>query len=120
MHAMCRFRYDREITLWLSGFMGRALPGTCFPDKVDYGIRALPGCDGRAFELDMSLPVRDGTVDIEIEMTVLAGNGSGPAFGGVSATRDVLDENRMHVETQRWDDGEGAWLRVEPCTDDDV
>lgn len=120
MHAMCRFRYDREITLWLSGFMGRALPGTCFPDEVAYGIRALPGGDGRAFELDLSLPAQDGTVDIEVGMTVLAGHEGGPVFGGVRATRDVLDEGGLHVETRRWDDGEGAWLGVEPCTDDDV
>ena len=36
MRFMAHFKYDREITLWLSSFMARALPGTPFPEEVPY------------------------------------------------------------------------------------
>lgn len=120
MHAMCHFKYDREITLWLSGFMGRALPGACFPEEVAYGIREHMACDAYVYDLDMSIPAPDGTVDIEVRMSVWAGPRPlddpepGPEFDDVRATRDVLNERGLHMETRYWDDEKGAWLRVDP------
>lgn len=65
MRFVAHFKYDREITLWLSSFMARALPGTPFPEEVPYALDPCdPMLDARAYVLFMTLDVEGGKVDI--------------------------------------------------------
>lgn len=125
MRFMAHFKYDREITLWLSSFMARALPGTPFPEEVAYDIHERETCDAFEYVLSMSLPLPDGRADIDVTMEIwtgprlLGGPEPEPCFFDVRATRDMLDERGLHAETLYWDDGKGVWLAVVPDTDGD-
>lgn len=116
MRFMAHFKYDREITLWLSSFMARALPGTPFPEEVPY---ALDPCettlDARVYGLFMTLDVEGGQVDIAVNMVVrdfgpLAG--VEPRFEDPEITRDVRGGDGSHLKTLAWNDVEGKWLEV--------
>ncbi len=115
MEFAAHFKYDREITLWLSEFMGRALPGTCFPEEVPYCL-----CDGddlldsETHRLFMTLDVDGGMVDIAVTLVipVLDHDGRGPRFEDPEITRDVQDADGAHLGTLVWDDPEGRWLEL--------
>lgn len=75
MRLPAHFEYDKEITLWLSSFMARALPGIPFPEGVPYCLS--PGedaVDAEAHRLFMTLVVDGGMVDIAVTAVV-------PCFG---------------------------------------
>lgn len=99
---------DNPVALRL---MGRALPGTRFPEGLPHGIREQMAHDVYAYELDMTPTVPDSTVDIEVTMSAWSGPrrfdvpGPEPEFGDVRATRDALDNRGLHLKTLYWDGG---------------
>lgn len=117
MRFVAHFKYDREITLWLSSFMARALPGTPFPEEVSYALDPCdPMLDARAYVLFMTLDVEGGQVDIAVNMVVRDFDplvGAGPRFEDPEITWDVQDGNGSHLKTLAWNDAEGKWLEAD-------
>lgn len=117
MKFAAHFKYDREITLWLSGFIGRALPGTCFPEEVEYELRpAEPMLDAEAYRLFMTLDVDDGEVDIAVTMVVHSFDflfRRAPQFERLEITRDLQDASGNHIKTLVWNDCQGKWIELD-------
>lgn len=117
MGFTAHFKYDREITLWLSSFMARALPGTPFPEEVPYALGPCePMLDARAYGLFMTLDVEGGQIDIAVTMVVRDFDplmGFEPRFEGPEITWDVQDGDGSHLKTLAWNDVEGKWLEVD-------
>lgn len=117
MRFMAHFKYDREITLWLSSFMARALPGTPFPEEVPYclspGEEAL---DAETHRLFMTLDVDGGMVDVAVTLVIPCFGppaGDPPRFEDPEVTWDVQDGDGSHLKTLAWNDVEGKWLEVD-------
>ena len=117
MQFTAHFKYDREITLWLSSFMARALPGTPFPEEVPYALDPCePMLDARAYGLFMTLDVEGGQVDIAVTMVVRDFGplvGVEPRFEDPEITWDVQDGDGAHLKTLAWNDVEGKWFEAE-------
>lgn len=117
MEFAAHFKYDREITLWLSEFMGRALPGIAFPEEVAFDLDPCePMLDARAYCLFMTLDLEGGPVDIAVTMVVRDFGslmGIGPCFENPEITRDVQDADGVHLKTLVWNAAEGTWLEMD-------
>ncbi len=117
MRFTAHFKYDWEITLWLSSFMARALPGTPFPEEVPYALDPRePMPDARAYGLFMTLDVEGGQIDIAVTMVVRNFGpltGAGPRFEDPEITWDVQGGDGSHLKTLVWNDVEGKWLEVQ-------
>lgn len=116
MEFSAHFKYEREITVWLSGFIGRALPGACFPYEVNFDIfQVKPSSTSTSYHLYMTLDVGNGQIDIEATMVVRGSTALACApflFEGIKATRDVQDVEGTHLKTLIWDDAEARWLEL--------
>lgn len=117
MKFTARFKYDREIALWLSDFIGRALPRTCFPDDVFFDILpSEPRLDAGAYRVFMTIDAGGGHVDIAVTMIVPAfaslAEGT-PSFEDVEVTRDVWDSDGVHARTLVWDDDDCSWYELD-------
>lgn len=117
MSFTAHFKYDREITLWLSSFIARALPGTPFPEEVPYSLDPREAMlDARVYGLFMTLDVEGGQVDIAVNMVVqdfATLTGVEPRFKDPEITWDVQDGSGAHTKTLVWNDPEGKWLEVD-------
>lgn len=113
MKFTARFKYDREIALWLSDFIGRALPRTCFPDDVFFDILpSEPRIDAGAYRVFMTLDVDGGMVDIAVTLVVPCFGppaGDPPRFEDPEVTWDVQDGDGVHIRTLVWDEAARSW-----------
>lgn len=113
MSFTAHFKYDGEITLWLSSFMARALPGTPLPEDVPY--RLSPGggvVDAEAHRLFMTLDVDGGMVDMAVTLVVPCFGppaGDPPRFEDPEVTWDVQDGDGAHIRTLVWDEAARSW-----------
>ncbi len=113
MSFTAHFKYDGEITLWLSSFMARALPGTPLPEDVPY--RLSPGEEvpyAESHRLFMTLDVDGGMVDIAVTLVVPCFGppaGDPPRFEDPEVTWDVQDVDGAHIRTLVWDEAARSW-----------
>lgn len=113
MGFTAHFKHDGEITLWLSSFMARALPGIPLPEEVPY--RLSPGediIDAETHRLFMTLDVDGGMVDIAVTLVVPRFGppaGDPPRFEDPEVTWDVQDGDGAHIRTLVWDEAAHSW-----------
>lgn len=113
MSFTAHFKHDGEITLWLSSFMARALPGIPLPEEVPY--RLSPGediIDAETHRLFMTLDVDGGMVDIAVTLVVPCFGppaGGDPRFEDPEITWDVQDGDGAHIRTLVWDEAARSW-----------
>ena len=108
MSFTAHFKYDGEITLWLSSFMARALPGTPLPEEVPY--RLSPGEE---------VPYA-GMVDIAVTLVVPCFGppaGDPPRFEDPEVTWDVQDGDGAHIRTLVWDEAARSWDELDITAD---
>lgn len=121
MKFTARFKYDREIALWLSDFIGRALPRTCFPDDVFFDIfPPEPRIDAGAYRVFMTLDVDGGMVDIAVTLVVPCFGppaGDPPRFEDPEVTWDVQDGGGAHIRTLAWDEAARSWDELDITAD---
>lgn len=121
MKFTARFKYDREIALWLSDFIGRALPRTCFPDDVFFDILpSEPRIDAGAYRVFMTLDVDGGMVDIAVTLVVPCFGppaGDPPRFEDPEVTWDVQDGGGAHIRTLAWDEAARSWDELDITVD---
>lgn len=116
MEFAAHFIYDREIALWLSSFIAKALPGTCFPEEVAFDLWPAGIKSGvEAYRLSMTLDIDGGQVDIDAAMSIgrhgdpLADS---PCFEILEVTRSIEDGRSAHPRTLVWNDLKGVWLEL--------
>lgn len=121
MKFTARFKYDREIALWLSDFIGRALPRTCFPDDVFFDILpSEPRIDAGAYRVFMTLDVDGGMVDIAVTLVVPRFGppaGDPPRFEDPEVTWDVQDGDGAHIRTLVWNEAASSWDELDITAD---
>lgn len=121
MSFTAHFKYDGEITLWLSSFMARALPGTPLPEEVPY--RLSPGEEvpyAETHRLFMTLDVDGGMVDIAVTLVVPCFGppaGDPPRFEDPEVTWDVQDGDGAHIRTLVWDEAARSWDELDITAD---
>lgn len=75
---MAHFKHGREITLWISEFIGRTLPGTCLSKDVFFGmLPPEPRLDAGTHRIFMTLGADGGQVDTAATVVV-------PAFASLA------------------------------------
>lgn len=121
MSFKAHFKYDGEITLWLSSFMASALPGTPFPEDVPYRLSPCEGVvDAEAHRLFMTLDVDGGMVDIAVTLVVPCVGppaGDPPRFEDPEVTWDVQDGDGAHIRTLVWDEAARSWDELDITAD---
>ena len=121
MSFTAHFKYDGEITLWLSSFMASALPGTPFPEDVPYRLSPCEGVvDAEAHRLFMTLDVDGGMVDIAVTLVVPCFGppaGDPPRFEDPEVTWDVQDGDGAHIRTLVWNEAASSWDELDITAD---
>ena len=117
MEFTTRFLFERELSLWFADFMGRALPGRCYPEEIVYDIRTEREAGRHAYRILATLAMDDGEVDvaasIDFDEACERRDGGMPGFADVEATWDVRDPAGDTVETRVWCDPANRWVEVE-------